>query len=71
MCIIRIKPHRISDACTDIYGKGFAGEILSVKTAYEAVYLKEGLPITYLRYSLGGRKSFAAPDFDGEDFEKR
>lgn len=41
---------------SDIYGSGFADANLSIKTTYEARYLKEGLPITYI--------SFRLPDFD-------
>ena len=47
----------------DIYGHGIADEVLSIKTAYETRFLGEGLPITYLRFSLGGRKTFEAPEF--------
>ncbi len=52
----------------DIYGSGFADEVLSVKTAYESRFLEMGLPITYTRFSLGGRREF--PDFDWEEDEK-
>ena len=45
----------------DIYGSGAADETLSVKTAYESRFLEMGLPITYTRFSLGGRRDF--PDF--------
>ena len=47
----------------DIYGHGIADEVLSIKTAYETRFLGEGLPITYLRFSLGDRKTFEAPEF--------
>jgi len=50
--------------CADIYGTGFADEILSVKTAYEERFLAEGLPITYLRFRLGGARDFTAPEID-------
>lgn len=52
----------------DIYGSGFADEVLSVKTAYESMFLAKGLPITYTRFSLGGRRSF--PWFDWPEDEK-
>ncbi len=52
----------------DIYGSGYADEVLSVKTAYESRFLKMGLPITYTRFSLGGRTEF--PWFDWEEDEK-
>ena len=52
----------------DIYGSGFADETLSVKTAYETLFLEKGLPITYTRFSLGGRRDF--PWFDWEEDQK-
>lgn len=52
----------------DIYGSGYADEVLSVKTAYEKMFLEMGLPITYTRFSLDGRSEF--PWFDWEEDEK-
>jgi len=52
----------------DIYGSGYADEVLSVKTAYEQQFLRMGLPITYIRFSLGDRRSF--PWFEWEEDEK-
>lgn len=46
----------------DIYGTGYADEVLSVKTAYEQMFLVRGLPITYTRFALGGQYLF--PHFD-------
>lgn len=56
-------------ACTpDLYTAGTAAEgDLSIKTAYEERFLQQGLPITYLRFSLGGKKEFAAPYFDEDN----
>ncbi len=48
----------------DIYGSGYADEVLSVKTAYESRFLEMGLPITYTRFSLNGQTEF--PWFDWE-----
>lgn len=59
-------PCEVAEA--DIYGSGFADEVLSVKTAYEQRFLEMGLPITYTRFSLGGRREF--PWFDWEEDEK-
>lgn len=50
--------------CTDIYGTGYADELLSVKTAYEEKFLDQQIPITYLRFGLGGRTDFAPVEFD-------
>lgn len=51
----------------DIYGSGFADEILSVKTAYEQVYLSRGLPITYTRFRLGDIRHFEMFEWEGDD----
>ena len=42
----------------DIYGSGYADEVLSVKTAYESRVLGMGLPITYTCFGVGGRREF-------------
>ncbi|SUE32890.1 tRNA (guanosine(46)-N7)-methyltransferase TrmB [Rikenella microfusus] len=56
-----------SVCCDDIYCKGIADAKLSIKTTYESRFLAEGLPITYLQWSPGGRKIFAAPDFPADE----
>ena len=54
-------------ANNDIYGSGYADEVLSVKTAYESVYLQRGLPITYTRFSLGNSTSFPMFEWEGDE----
>ena len=54
-------------ANNDIYGSGYADEVLSVKTAYEETYLRRGLPITYTRFSLAGRRDFQMFEWEGDD----
>ncbi len=54
----------------DIYGTGFADEVLSVKTAYESRFLEMGLPINYLRFSLGGRTDFPWFDWEGDEIDR-
>lgn len=49
----------------DIYGSGYADEVLSVKTAYESRFLGMGLPITYTCFSLGAQRDF--PPFEWEE----
>lgn len=53
----------IEAANADIYGTGFADEVLSIRTTYEQRFLQEGLPITYLRFRLDQQKTVrtAAP----------
>ncbi len=55
----------------DIYGSGYADEVLSVKTAYEQMFLERGLPITYTRFSLGGVREFEWFDWEGDDTEEK
>lgn len=50
----------------DIYGTGFADEVLSVRTAYEERFLDMGLPITYTRFGLGDRTDFPPFDWEGD-----
>ncbi len=58
-------------ANNDIYGTGYADERLSVKTAYETMFLDRGLPITYTQFSLGGRTQFPWFDWEGDDVEEK
>ncbi len=51
----------------DIYGTGYADERLSVKTAYETMFLNRGLPITYTQFSLNGKLHFPWFDWEGDD----
>lgn len=54
--------------CDDIYGKGVADAKLSIKTTYEARFLAEGLPITYLQWTPGIREAgYAIPEFPADD----
>lgn len=55
----------------DIYGSGYADEVLSVKTAYEQRFLEMGLPIGYLRFSLAGRHEFPWFDWEGDDLTEK
>lgn len=54
----------------DIYGHGFADEILSIKTFYEASFLAKGIAITYLAFRLDNRAPLIEPDWDQEPFEQ-
>lgn len=54
-------------ASADIYGTGYADDVLSIKTTYEARFLSEGLAITYMRFGLDGGGTFEAPEFAPDD----
>ena len=54
-------------ACTtDLYGGGVSApeELFTVQTFYEKMFLKMGLPITYLCFCIDHDGPFAYPDFD-------
>ena len=51
----------------DIYGSGYANEVLSVKTAYETKFVAMGLPITYTRFGLKGCESFEFFEWEGDE----
>ncbi len=63
LALIECNALLLHEANSDIYGSGYADAVLSIKTTYEAQYLKEGYAITYLSFSLGGKTVFEAPDF--------
>lgn len=55
----------------DIYALGDQiPELLTIQTAYEKRFVAEGLPITYLAFSLDGHKTFHAGEFWGDAAEK-
>jgi tRNA (guanine-N7-)-methyltransferase len=51
----------------DIYGSGYADEVLSVKTAYETKFVAMGLPITYTRFSLKNCNNFEYFEWEGDE----
>ena len=59
----------ILEANNDIYGSGRADEILSIKTFYEAHYIKRGLEITYLAFRPENGNALIEPTWDEEYWE--
>ncbi len=57
----------ILEANNDIYNSGRADEILSIRTFYEAHYIKRGLEITYMAFKINNAAPLAEPVWD-EDF---
>lgn len=55
----------ISFCCDDIYNSHNKVEedLLSIQTTYEAKFLKLGMKITYIKFSLNGKNLFEKPDF--------
>jgi len=50
------------EANADIYGSERTDELLSIKTHYEQLFLKQGLPITYLRFRIDGDRRLSEPE---------
>ena len=48
----------------DIYGSGRADELLSIKTFYETNFLSQGIPITYMAFTLEGPSQLEEPLWD-------
>lgn len=65
--VVALNELPVEVANNDIYGTGYADETLSVKTAYESKFLAQGMPITYLRFSLGGKREFTNISEEVED----
>ncbi len=60
-----------SECIEDVYALGDqTPELLKIQTAYEKKFVAEGLPITYLAFSLGAKKSFSAGEFWGDAAEE-
>ncbi len=58
---------RVLECNEDIYDGGdVAAELLTIQTAYERRFVAEGLPITYLAFSLGGEREFSVGEFWGD-----
>jgi tRNA (guanine-N7-)-methyltransferase len=68
--VIRRCGLRCEVANADIYGSGYADEVLSIKTAYERMFLDRGLPITYTRFSLDGATQFDWFDWEEDDKQR-
>lgn len=54
----------ILEANNNIYGSGRADSILSIRTFYEAHYIKKGLPITYMAFQIDNTAPLHEPEWD-------
>ena len=50
--VIAGENHILEDATEDLYNSNQQREHMDIKTHYEEIFLKKGLPITYLRFKL-------------------
>ncbi len=56
----------ILEANSDIYNSGRADDILSIRTFYEAHYIKRGLEITYMAFKINNAAPLAEPQWEEE-----
>ena len=50
--IIHGEGHKIIDATHDLYTTRVGNDLLSIRTHYESIFLKQGYPITYICFQL-------------------
>lgn len=62
--VAEINGLNITECNNDIYNnpQTIAEELLTIQTTYEKKFLKEGLPITYIKYQPGGKSEFISPE---------
>ncbi|MCD7969862.1 MAG: tRNA (guanosine(46)-N7)-methyltransferase TrmB [Alistipes sp.] len=65
--VAQVNGLEIISSCDDIYGKGQADEVLSVKTTYETKFLAAGSAITHLCFKLHHKNVYLAPDFEPDN----
>ena len=51
--VIAAGDHVLHDSTCDLYSSKVNRDHMEIKTYYEQIYLEKGMPITYLRFSLG------------------
>ncbi len=59
----------VEECIEDVHVMEQVPELLKIQTAYEKSFVAEGLPITYLRYSLCGKTEFSATPFPPDEEE--
>jgi tRNA (guanine-N7-)-methyltransferase len=59
--LVRYNNLKIDFSTDDLYAAGYKNEILSIKTFYENMWLKEGKKIHYIRFNLSGKLKFEEP----------
>lgn len=56
--------------CNDIYNNqkiDVESDLLTIQTTYEAKFLRQGMPITYIKFGLNNKVEFIAPDFPADE----
>jgi len=60
--LVKINNLEILECTDNLYANENISPVLNIKTTYENMFLKEGKPITYLKFRLNGTKDYKAPE---------
>ena len=61
LSLAKVNRLEIISAVTDLYGEMRDDPMLSIRTHYEEIFLKQGIPITYLSFRLPDAKEIVSP----------
>jgi len=59
--LVKINGLEIITSSTDLYGQPPDNPLLTIRTYYEEIFLKQGIPITYLAFRLPNEKEIISP----------
>jgi len=59
--LVKINGLAIITSSTDLYGQFPDNPLLTIRTYYEEIFLKQGIPITYLAFRLPNEKEIISP----------
>ncbi len=61
LSLVQVNGLKIITSVTDLYGQLPGDQLLSIRTYYEEIFLKQGIPITYLAFRLPNEKEIISP----------
>jgi tRNA (guanine-N7-)-methyltransferase len=61
LSLVQVNGLNIITSVTDLYGQLPGDPLLSIRTYYEEIFLKQGIPITYLAFRLPNEKEIISP----------
>jgi len=61
LSLVQVNGLNIFTSVTDLYGQLPGDPLLSIRTYYEEIFLKQGIPITYLAFRLPNEKEIISP----------
>jgi tRNA (guanine-N7-)-methyltransferase len=61
LSLAQVNNLEIITSVTDLHGQMPGDQLLSIRTHYEEIFLKQGIPITYLAFRLPNEKEIISP----------